>query len=99
MCSIMAVGLLYGLVLWSVCVCGGFGPNGFVTKMQLFPMDGHYRTDVINGVDCPRSDSVMLLVLRTVCCAMARVPALYYKSLRTTSTLLRRGNISGRPYC
>jgi hypothetical protein len=28
---------------------------------------------------------------------MARALALYYKSLGTASTLLRRGNISGRP--
>jgi hypothetical protein len=42
---------------------GGFGSNGFVTKMQPFPMDDHYRTDIINGVGHPRSDSVVLLVL------------------------------------
>jgi hypothetical protein len=29
---------------------------------------------------------------------MAEEPTLYYKSLGTTPTLLRRGNISGRPY-
>jgi hypothetical protein len=29
---------------------------------------------------------------------MAGALALYYRSLRTVSTLLRRGNISGRPY-
>ena len=31
--------------------------------------------------------------------AIARALALYYRSLETASTLLRRGNISGRPYC
>jgi hypothetical protein len=36
----------------------------------------------------------MPLMLRTVCYAMAGVLALYYRSLRTASTLLRRGNIS-----
>jgi hypothetical protein len=87
-----------------VCVCVGgggeaFGSNGFVTKMQPFPMDGYYRTDVINGMGHLRSDSVVPLVLRTVCCAMAGVPTLYYRSLETASTLLRMGNISGRPYC
>jgi hypothetical protein len=30
------------------------------------------------------------LVLRTIRCAMARAPELYYKSFRTASTLLRR---------
>jgi hypothetical protein len=29
---------------------GGFGSNGFVTEMQLFPIDGHYRMDVISNV-------------------------------------------------
>jgi hypothetical protein len=38
------------------------------------------------------------LMLRTVCCAMARALALYYKSLRTMPTLMRRGNTSDRPY-
>jgi hypothetical protein len=98
MCGIMVMGLLYGLALWSMCV-GGFGSNGFVTKMQPFPMDGHYRMDIINGVGHLRLDLVMLLVLRMVYCAMVGAPALYYRSLGTVSTLLRRGNISGRPYC
>jgi hypothetical protein len=31
-----------------------------------------------------------LLVLHTIRCAMTRAPALYYKSFRTASTLLRR---------
>ena len=99
MCIIMAMGLLYRLTLWSVCVWGAFESNGFVIKTQPFLLDGHYRTDVISGVGHPMLDSVMLLVLRTVCCAMAGAPVLYYRSLGTVSTLLRRGNISGRPYC
>jgi hypothetical protein len=82
----------------NVCVRGGFGFNDFVTKMQPFPMDGHYRMDVISGVSHPRSYSVVPLVLRMVCCAMAGAPALYYRSFGTASALLRRGNISGRPY-
>ena len=79
-----------------MCVERGFGSNGFVTKMQAFLMDGHYRTDVISGVGHPRSDSVMPLVLRMVCCAMVRAPVLHYRSLGIASTLLRMGNISGR---
>jgi hypothetical protein len=63
--GIMAIGLLYMLTLWSN-VCVGFGSNGFVTKTQLFPMDGHYRMDVINGMGHPRSDSFVPLVLRKV---------------------------------
>jgi hypothetical protein len=81
-----------------VCVWGGFGSNGFVIKMQPFPMDGHYRTDIISSVGHPRSDSVVPLVLHTVCYAMAEAPTLYYRSLVTASTLLKRVNISGRPY-
>jgi hypothetical protein len=41
------------------------------------------------GVGHSRSDSIMLLMLRTVCCAMVRVLALYYRSFRTAPTLLR----------
>jgi hypothetical protein len=77
----------------------GFGSNGFVTKMRPFPMDGHYMMDVISGVGHPRSDLIVPLVLHTVCCAMAGARALYYRSLGTASTLLRRDNISGRTYC
>jgi hypothetical protein len=55
------------------------------------------RTSLV-GVGHSRLDSIVPLMLHTVCCAMARALALYYRSLRTTSTLLRRGNISGRPY-
>ena len=91
------------LIIWVnfmvKCVCVGFGYNDFVTKIQPFPMDGHYRTYVISGMGHPRSNSIVPLVLCMVCCAIARVLALYYRSLRTASTLLRRGNISGRPYC
>ena len=81
------------------CVCVGFGSNGFVIKTQPFPMGGHYRMNVISGVGHPRLDLVVLLVLRMVQCAMARARALYYRSLRTASTMLRKDNISSRPYC
>ena len=64
-CNIMATGLLYGLTLWSMCVCVDFG-SGFMIKTQSFPMDGHCRTDVISDVGHPRSDSVMPVVLCTV---------------------------------
>ena len=81
------------------CVCGSFGSNSFVTKMQQFPMVGHYKTDVISSVGHLRSNSVVLLVLHTVCCAMVVALPLYYRSIGTASTLLRNGNISSRLYC
>jgi hypothetical protein len=33
------MGLLYGLALWSMCVCveGGFGSNGFVINNAAIP--------------------------------------------------------------
>jgi hypothetical protein len=62
-------------------------PNGLVTVG---------RTSLV-GVSHSRSDSIVPLMLRTVCCAIARAPALYYRSLGIVPTLLRRGNISGRP--
>jgi hypothetical protein len=43
-----------------------------------------------------RSDSIVPLMLRTVCYVMAGALALYYRSLRIASTLLSRGNISSR---
>jgi hypothetical protein len=46
----------------NVCVCRGFGSNGFVTKAQPFPMDGHYRTDIISGVGYSRSDLVVSIM-------------------------------------
>jgi hypothetical protein len=49
------------------------------------------------GVGHSGSDPIVPLVLRTVCCAMAGALALYYRFIGTASTLLRRGNISGRP--
>jgi hypothetical protein len=44
-------------------VWGGFGSNGFVTKMPSFLIDGYYRTDIISGVGHPMSDLVVSLVL------------------------------------
>jgi hypothetical protein len=45
---------------------GGFRSNGFVTKAQLFPIDGHYRTNIICGVGHLRLDLIMSLVLHMV---------------------------------
>jgi hypothetical protein len=46
------------------------------------------------GVGHSRSDLIVPLMLRMVCCAMAR--ALYYRSLEIAPTLQRMGNISGK---
>jgi hypothetical protein len=89
------------LDLWSnVYVIRGFGSIGFVTLVQLIP-NGSFtigRTSLVD-VGHSRSNSIVPLILRTVCCAMAGVLALYYRSLGIASTLLRMGNISGRLYC
>jgi hypothetical protein len=50
------------------------------------------RTSVV-GVGHSRSDSIMPLILRMICCAIAGTLTLYYRSLGTASTLLRRSNI------
>jgi hypothetical protein len=50
------------------------------------------------GVGHSRLDSFVPLMLRTVCCVIAEVLALYYKSIGTAPTLLRMGNISDRLY-
>jgi hypothetical protein len=49
------------------------------------------------GVGYLRSDLIVPLILRTICCAMVGALTLYYRSLGTIPILLRRGNISGRP--
>ena len=53
----------------NVCVLGGgFGSNSFVTKAQLFPMDGYYKMNIISSVGHPRTNLVVLLMLCTVVC-------------------------------
>jgi hypothetical protein len=92
----MAIGLLYKLRIMIKCVCytglwihwfhdlGAIIPSGSVTAGRTSLVDvGHSR-----------SDSIVPLMLHTVYCAMARTLALYYRSLGTTPTLLRMGNIS-----
>jgi hypothetical protein len=76
-----------GLWIHWFCNPGATIPNGSVTigRMSLV------------GVGHSRSDLVMPLLLRTVCCAMVGALALYYKSLGIAPTLLRMGNISGKP--
>ena len=56
------------------------------------------RTSLV-GVGHSGSNPIVPLMLRTICFrAIAGALTLYYKSLGTASTLLRRGKISGRPY-
>jgi hypothetical protein len=62
-------------------------PNGSVTTG---------RTSLV-GVGHLGSDPIMPLMLRMVCCAMAGALVLYYRSFGTASTLLRMGNILGKP--
>jgi hypothetical protein len=76
-----------GLWIHWFCNPGATIPNGSVTIG---------RTSLV-GVGHSRSDLVMPLLLRTVCCAMVGALALYYKSLGIAPTLLRMGNISGKP--
>jgi hypothetical protein len=84
MCGIIAMSLLYMLALWLMYACvGALDPMILWPMIQQFPMDGHFKTDVISGVGHPRSNLVVLLVLRTVQCAMAGTPALHYRSIET----------------
>jgi hypothetical protein len=64
-------------------------PNGLVTIG---------RTPLV-GVGHLRSDSVVSLMLYTVCYVMIGTLALYYRSLGIAPTLLRKGNILGKPHC
>jgi hypothetical protein len=78
-----------GLWIYWFCDHGATIHNGSVITGQ---------TSLV-GVGHSRSNSIMLLMLRMICYAMARALTLYYRSLGTASTLLRMGNIPGRPYC
>ena len=77
----------------NVCVHGRFGSNGFVIKVQPFSIDGHYKIDIIPEVGLNRATNVMYGSH-----AISRALVLYNRSLGTASTLLRVGNIFGRPY-
>jgi hypothetical protein len=76
-----------GLWIHWFCDLDATIPNSLVTIGQ---------TSLV-GVGYSRLDSIVPLMLRMVCYAMARALILYYRSLETSSTLLRRGNILGRP--
>jgi hypothetical protein len=78
-----------GLWIHWFCDHGAIIPNGSVITGQ---------TSLV-GVGYSRLDSIMPLMLCTICCPMVGALVLYYRSLETVSTLLRMGNISGRPYC
>jgi hypothetical protein len=77
--------------LWIHCFRdhGATIPNGLITIG---------RTSLV-GVGHSSSNTIVLLMLRIVCCVMAEALVLYYRSIMTASTLLRMGNISGRLYC
>jgi hypothetical protein len=78
-----------GLWIHWFCDLGATIPNGSVTIG---------RTSLVS-VGHSRLDSIVSLMLRMICYAIVRALALYYRFLGTASTLLRKGNISGRPYC
>ena len=75
----------------------GLGSNGcFVAGATL--MGNQYRTNIISGVGHPRSNSVVPLVL----CMVAFNgwgTGIVLQVSGIALTLLRRGNISSRPYC
>jgi hypothetical protein len=60
-------------------------------------MNGHYKMDIISSVAEVRLGRAASVMYGS--CAISRASVLYYKSLGIVSTLLRRGNISGRLYC
>jgi hypothetical protein len=55
------------------------------------------RTSLV-GVGHSKSDSIVPLMLCTVCYAMIGALTLYYRSLGIVPTLLRMGNNSGRQF-
>jgi hypothetical protein len=92
-CGVTLIGLLYGLDPMVIeiydCVMKGFGSNGcFVTDTLC--LNGDHGNGFANSVGHRRSNSVGLLVYDTMC-TIFETPILYYRSLRTTPTLPRRG--------
>jgi hypothetical protein len=75
-----------------------FGSNGFLTKVQPFPMDGHYRIDIISSVGHPRSDLVVPLVLCTVACNDWGTGIVLQIPRDNTKPVENWMKISGRPY-
>jgi hypothetical protein len=51
--GITTMDLLYKLHTMVKYVCVSFRSNGFVTKMQSFPMDGYYKIDIITRCGSP----------------------------------------------
>ena len=81
--------ILYGALDPLVCDHDATIPNGTVTIGW---------TSLV-AVDHLVLDPIVPLMLRTVYFrVMAEALALYYRSLRTASTLLRKGKISSRPH-
>jgi hypothetical protein len=85
------ISLLYKLHIMVKCVC--------YTRLWIYwfrDLDGTIlnssvtiRQTSLVGVGYSRSDSIMPLMLCTICYAMAGALTLYYRSLGTASTLLR----------
>ena len=83
------------------CVCyTGLWIHWFRDHGATIP-NGSVTIGLMSLVDVGHSslDSIVPLILRMVCCAMAGALALYYRSLGTMPTLLRKGNILGRLCC
>jgi hypothetical protein len=101
MCGSISHGLIIHVSFMIKCVCyTGLWIHWFC-DLDATILNGSITTGWTSlvSVGHSRSDPIVPLMLCTVCHAMAGVLALYYRSLGTASTLLRRGNISGRPYC
>ena len=95
------MGLLYMLALWSKVCYTRLWIHWFRDYDATIPIGAITieRTSLVS-VGHSRSDPIVPLMLLTVCFrAMAGALALYYRSLGTASTLLRKGKILGRPYC
>jgi hypothetical protein len=93
----MVMGLLYRFNDIVKCVCYmSLGSNGcFVIGATL--TSDHYRTYIISGVDYPRLDSIVPLVLCTVAYNFRGTIVILQVSQNNVNPA-KNGNISGRPY-
>jgi hypothetical protein len=95
--SIMAMSLLYKINDMVKCVCymNLESNDCFVTGATL--KGCYYKMYIISGVGHLMPDLIVLLLLWMIAFSIQGT-VLYYRSLETAATLLRRNNISGKPY-
>ena len=99
-CGIMVMGLLYGLPLWSMCVCVWGALDLIVSWSKC--SHSQWMVSIGRTLLVVWSPEVRLVHATNVMYSNHTIygaSVLYYKSFGIVSTLLKMSNISNRPYC